>query len=116
VGTRAEAQNSGLLSHRLQVRFDIELLGRLRLNARGSGQSLSAKVRDLVCAGIDADRQGRAPRDESPAGLATLVAAEHAVLMVASVLPEGQRRMHELAPAAALAAEQRLAHIKESGL
>jgi hypothetical protein len=35
--------------------------------------------------------------------------------MVASVLPEGQRRMHELAPEAALAAEERLALFRESG-
>ena len=116
MGTRGEAPNTGRLGHRLQVRFDADLLSRLRLHARGSGQSLSAQVRDLVCAGLDADRHGLASSEESPAGLATLVAAEHAVLMVASVLPEGQRRMHELAPAAALAAEQRLAHIKESGL
>jgi hypothetical protein len=54
-------------------------------------------------------------RPDSPAALAALTAAELAVLMVASVLPEGQRRMHELAPEAALAAEERLALFRESG-
>jgi hypothetical protein len=34
--------------------------------------------------------------------------------MVASVLPEGQRRMRELAPEAAHAAEERLALVRES--
>jgi len=58
---------------------------------------------------------GESPLD-SAAALAALTAAEHAVLMVASVLPEGQRRMRELSPAAAVAAEERLALFKGSGL
>lgn len=57
---------------------------------------------------------GVAPND-SPAALAALMAAEHAVLMVASVLPEGQRRMRELSAQAAAAAEERLALFKDAG-
>jgi hypothetical protein len=53
---------------------------------------------------------------DSPSTLAALTAAEHAVLMVASILPEGQRRMLELAPAAAAAAEERLARFREAEL
>jgi hypothetical protein len=49
---------------------------------------------------------------DSAAALAALTAAEHAVLMVASVLPEGQRRLRELSPAAATAAAERLALFK----
>ena len=49
------------------------------------------------------------------AALAALVAAEHAVLMVAAILPEGQRRMRELAPQAAAAAQDRLSRLRESG-
>ena len=51
---------------------------------------------------------------DSPASLAALVAAEHSLLMVASVLPEGERRMHELGAKAAAAAEDRLALFRES--
>jgi hypothetical protein len=51
---------------------------------------------------------------DSAATLATLCAAEHAVLMVASVLPEGQRRMRELGAQAAAAAEERLAAVREA--
>jgi hypothetical protein len=52
---------------------------------------------------------------DSPAALAALTAAELAVLMVASVLPEGQRRMRELAPEAAHAAEEHLALFRDPG-
>ena len=51
---------------------------------------------------------------DPPASLAALVAAEHAVLMVASILPEGDRRMRELAPQAAIAAEERLTIFREA--
>ena len=51
----------------------------------------------------------------APAALAALTAAEHAVLMVASVLPEGQRRMRELGAQAPAAAEERLALFKDLG-
>ena len=42
-------------------------------------------------------------------GLATLAAAEHTVLMVASILPEGEQRMRSLAERATEAAGERLA-------
>jgi hypothetical protein len=42
-----------------------------------------------------------------------LVAAEHAVLMVASILPEGEQRMRSLAVQATQAAEERLAHMRD---
>ena len=115
MGTRSERPAGGLLSYRLQVRFDAQLFGPLRERARGSGQSLSATVRDLVCGALDSDRHRPGHNDESTTGLATLVAAEHAVLMVASVLPEGERRMRELGPQAAIAAEARLAMFREPG-
>jgi hypothetical protein len=46
--------------------------------------------------------------------LAALVAAEHAALMVAAVLPDGERRLRDLAPRAAAAAEERLAMFREA--
>jgi hypothetical protein len=60
----------------------------------------------------DADKAAAHP-DESPAALAALAAAEHAVLMVASVLPEGERRMRSLGERAIQAAEERLALFRE---
>jgi len=45
--------------------------------------------------------------------LATLVASALVVLMVASVLPEGEQRMRSLAQRACQAAEERLAMFSE---
>ena len=69
----------------------------------------SLAVRGLEVVGVE----GALNRADSPGTLATLVAAEHAVLMVASVLPEGERRMRELRPLAARAAEERLALFRD---
>ncbi len=101
--------------YRLQVGLTPAQRAAIAERARESGLSLSATVRQLVSAGLSLDPAAPGVSD-SPAALAALMAAEHAVLMVASVLPEGQRRMHELAPAAALAAEERLAHFREASL
>lgn len=81
--------------------------------AASSGQSLSAIVRQLVASALTFDTEP-GPKADSPAALAALVAAEHAALMVASVLPDGRRLMHELGPEAAAAAEERLAMFREA--
>jgi len=70
-------------------------------------------VRHLVSAGLSLDSVAAGSSD-SPAALAALTAAEHAVLMVASVLPEGERRMRSLAERATEAAEERLALVRAS--
>jgi hypothetical protein len=104
-------------SQRYHVLLPTELRSELETYSRQRGCSLADAFRSLATLGLLSER-GHAsvsPAD-SPATLAALTAAEHAVLMVASVLPEGQRRMHELAPAATLAAEQRLAQFREQGL
>jgi hypothetical protein len=104
-------------SRRFHVLLPAELRLELEVYSRQRGWSVADALRSLATTGLFAERGSDSEtRSDSPAALATLTAAEHAVLMVASVLPEGQRRMHELAPAAALAAEERLAHFKESGL
>jgi hypothetical protein len=95
------------------VRFTAAELELLAARAQRNGLSLSSAVRQLVSAALTTDHPGR-PASDSPASLAALVAAEHSLLMVASVLPEGQRRMRELAPEAAHAAEERLALVRES--
>jgi hypothetical protein len=85
--------------------------------ARQHGLDSSSAIRLLVGRGLHASEVSAVDSSsDSPVLLAALTAAEHAVLMVASVLPEGQRRMHELAPQAALAAEERLARFGEPGL
>jgi hypothetical protein len=95
-------------SHRYQLRVREPLSSDLETFALARGLGMCAAIRLLVRQALDADSPRLAVAD-SPAALAGLIAAEHAVLMVASVLPEGERRMHELAPHAAVAAEERLA-------
>jgi hypothetical protein len=99
--------------HRLQVRFDLVSMEGIRDRAGKAGISVSGAVRELVAAALTFDTEP-GPRPDSPATLAALVAAEHAVLMVATVLPDGRRHKDELAPEAAVAAEERLALFREA--
>ena len=90
------------------LRAEVETYSRQR------GCSLADAFRSLATIGLLTERgQTSSDHSDSPASLAALTAAELAVLMVASVLPEGERRMHELAPRAAVAAEERLALFRE---
>jgi hypothetical protein len=106
------------ISRRYQLRLPEPLASELETFAAQRGVGMCSAIRLLVASGLRAEalllKAPEGSRD-SPATLAALTAAELAVLMVASVLPEGQRRMHELAPDAALAAEERLALFRESG-
>ena len=88
-------------SRRFQVRLSPALGARLESFAAAHSLRLASAIRILLERSLEKEV-------DSPAALAGLTAAEHAVLMVASVLPEGQRRMRELAPKAAEAAEERL--------
>jgi hypothetical protein len=86
----------------------------LRRFARSNGLGVAAALRQLATKALREEAARSANGyGESASTLATLVAAEHAVLMVASVLPEGERRMRELGPQAAIAAEARLAMFRE---
>ena len=98
--------------NRLQIAFTAAQRSAIAERAASSGQSLGGIVRQLVAGALCFDIEAGSKAD-SPAALAALVAAEHAVLMVASVLPEGERRMRELGPQAARAAEDRLALFRE---
>jgi hypothetical protein len=102
-------------SRRFHLNLPSELESALTDFARRRGLQIGPAIRLLVGDALQSDGDLPTARLDSPAALAALTAAEHAVLMVASVLPEGQRRMHELAPEAALAAEQRLVLFRESG-
>ncbi len=98
---------------RLQVLFTAAQRAAIVERARDSGLPLSAVVRQLVALALRFDAEPGVSR-ESPAALAALVAAEHAALMVATVLPDGRRRMQELGAEAAAAAEERLAMFKDA--
>jgi hypothetical protein len=104
-------------SRRYQVRLPAPLASDLESFAEQHGLGLSTAVRLLVGRGLRVETEGRAAIDrpqDSPASLAALAAAEHSVLMVASVLPEGERRMRSLAERATEAAGERLALFQPS--
>lgn len=99
-------------SRRYQIRLGPPLETGLETFAQEHGLALCAGIRYLVGRGLEVEASRLSAgetSDESAATLAALTAAEHAVLMVASVLPEGERRMHSLAERASQAAEERLA-------
>ena len=95
-------------SRRFHLRLPAELDAKAKAFGHGAGLGLSAAIRLLVARGLQAEAKPTASSGE-PALLATLAAAEHAVLMVASILPEGERRRRELGQQASVAAEERLA-------
>jgi hypothetical protein len=88
-----------------------DLLVEVEAFAQRNGLALAPALRLLVSRALRAGASSSSPDQsgESPATLAALFAAEHAVLLVASVFPDGERRMHQLADRAAAAAEDRLA-------
>jgi plasmid stability protein len=105
-------------SRRYHLLLPPELEADLKIFARQHGRSLADAFRSLAAIGVAAERgETLATPPDSPAALAALTASEHAVLMVASVLPEGERRMRSLAVQATLAARERLAlfHLPSGG-
>src|SRR5579871_3974854 len=99
------------LSHRLDIRIDPTQLAELDRFANANGLARAAGARVLIARGLISEGGGAA--DARATALAALVASEHAVLMVASVLPEGESRMRALAARASAAAEERLAMFVE---
>jgi hypothetical protein len=99
-------------------RIHLQLQSEMEQEVRAIGADLAIglgpAIRMVLRRGLNAAEEGKTCRD-CEAAMAALVAAEHAVLMVATVLPEGQRRVRELAPQAAVAAEVRLSLLRESG-
>ena len=103
-------------SRRYQLRLPAPLSEAVESYAAGHGLGLGPTIRLLLGRGLELE--GRwldltAAIPDSPAALAALLAAEHAVLMVASILPEGEQRMRSLAPRATQSAEERLALFRE---
>jgi hypothetical protein len=102
-------------SHRYHVRLAPAVAKELEAFAQKHGLGLSSAIRLLATKGLEAESLagGISPKRESPAALAALVASELVILMVASVLPEGEQRMRSLAERAFQAAEERLAMFSE---
>jgi len=100
-------------SRRFHLLLPPELEGRLRDFAASRGVALAVGLRELASKGLTSSTgEADSGASESPLLLATLLAAEHAVLMVASILPEGERRRRELAAQAAVAAQERVGMIE----
>jgi post-segregation antitoxin (ccd killing protein) len=99
---------------RLHVRLSAESRAELSRRARAGGIAVSALARELIETELDRSASSEmADTEHALVGLAALTAAELAALMVASVLPEGERRMHELGAQAAIAAQERLALFRD---
>lgn len=99
-------------SRRLHLGLPSALEADLRDFARRHGLGLGPAIRLLVGQALTSEggrRSDPTPTLDSPAALAALTAAEHAVLMVASILPDGERRMRSLVERATEAAGERLA-------
>ena len=97
-------------SRRYHFLLPAELEVDLKSYAVQHGFSLADAIRSLAVIGLTAERSGTpVAHADTPGTLAALTAAEHAVLMIASVLPEGERRMRSLAERATEAARDRLA-------
>ena len=99
-------------SRRLHLGLPADLEGDLKDFARRHGLGLGPAIRLLVGHALTGDGVrplSPTPTSDSPAALAALAAAEHVVLMVASILPDGERRMRSLAERATEAAGERLA-------
>ena len=102
-------------SRRFHLLLPSELEARLRDFARRRGVALAVGIRELAAQGLASfEGEPDSRSAESPVPLAALLAAEHAVLMVASILPEGERRKRELAAHAASAAQERIELIETS--
>jgi hypothetical protein len=102
-------------SRRFHLGLSADLAAELETFARQHGLGLGASIRLLVREALDRQAGQGILAHESPAALAALLAAEHAVLAVASVLPDGERRMREVGERASLAAEERLALFSGEG-
>ncbi len=87
--------------------MDADFLARIEHHARANAICRSAAVRSLAARALDGiERLGG---DADPVGMAALIAAEHALLLIATLLPEGERLSAELHGRALLAADARLA-------
>ena len=104
-------------SRRHDVRLPLALATQLEAFAQKHGLGLGSAIRALAARGLELEKAGPAGdpggHPGSSAALAALVASELGVLMVATILPEGEQRMRSLEERACQAAEARLAMFSE---
>jgi len=93
-------------SRRLQVRLPSDLVTQVEELADEHRISLSDAIRVLVARGA-ADRA----RSSEPLALAAAVASEHALLLLAGFLPDGEQRLAELSELAVTAAQERIVYL-----
>jgi hypothetical protein len=98
---------------RVQVRLAAEDLYDLRARARALDVDLSSYLRRLWRQGRAAEEATPSPTDMVLTQLATLVAAEHSLLMLEGILPDGARRADAFRAEAVAAAEERLEALRE---
>ena len=97
---------------RIHLQLPSDLERELRLVGQQHGVGLGPAIRILVRRGLDRDGEHQRCRD-CAAAVAALIAAEHTLLVVASILPQGTSLIGGLATEAVAAAEQRLALVEE---
>jgi hypothetical protein len=102
------------ISRRYQLRLREPLSSELEAFARGRDLGVCPAIQLLLRQALDAE-SSRAAAAGSPAALAALLAAEHTLLVVASILPQGRSLIAGLAAEAAAAAEERLALFSPEG-
>ncbi len=98
---------------RLHVRLTTAVKAELLRRAAETGLPMSALARQLLEIGLRSPA-ARLDDDHQLVALCALVAAEQALLAVASVLPDGDRRVAELASRAAVAADERLTTFRDA--
>lgn len=96
-------------THRLQTKVRPAQAERVAAYAQAHLLTTSAALRVLLARALEEDPL----RTTEQVALASLVAAEHAVLIVGALFPEGDERPRRLAEQALQAAERRLAQLAD---
>ncbi len=97
---------------RLHVQLPAELERELRTVGEDLGVGIGPAIRVVLRRWLESERGGTAR--ESSAAVASLIAAEHALLVVASILPGGRSLVDGLADEATAAAGRRIALVDEA--
>ena len=97
---------------RIHLQLPSDLEREVRSVSQQHGVGLGPAIRILVRRALDRNG-GQQPCRDCAAAVAGLIAAEHSLLVVASILPQGRSLIAGLAADAAAAAEQRLALVEE---
>jgi len=96
---------------RIHLQLPSDMEREVRAVGHQQGIGLGPAIRAVVRRGLDLG-QPDGPCRDCAAAVAGLIAAEHALLVVASILPQGRSLIAGLAAEAASAAEQRLALVE----